>query len=170
MSKVQYFKNIFSTYYSPLCNYALKITRNKDEAEDIVQNLFIYFWENDSLENVENIEGYLLRSVKFKCIDYLRSKNSYHFRINDIRDYSYNTSCEITDDEIEPLLAYFTAKLPPKTKEVFLLSRKSDMTYKQISAELNISVKTVESQMSRALKHMRKMLKAQGFFSLLIHI
>jgi RNA polymerase sigma-70 factor (ECF subfamily) len=44
------------------------------------------------------------------------------------------------------------------------------MTYKQISAELNISVKTVESQMSRALKHMRKMLKAQGFFSLLIHI
>jgi RNA polymerase sigma-70 factor (ECF subfamily) len=61
------------------------------------------------------------------------------------------------------LLHYFAAKLPPKTKQVFLLSRESNLTYKEIAEKLHISIKTVEAQMTRALRKMRSILKEQRF-------
>jgi len=171
INKIDWFKKIFEEFYSPLCNYAFKITGNKEEAEDIVQSLFIKFWESPEFNKIGKIERYLLRSVKFKSIDYLRRKNkTQQIQLIDIHDNKLDSGLEFSESDIEPLLAYFAAKLPPKTREVFLLSRKSKKTYKQIAEELNISIKTVESQMGRALKQMRNLLKEHGFLSLIISL
>ena len=169
-TKENHFREIFEKFYSPLCNYAFKFLGDKDEAEEIVQDLFLNFWESRKLESVEHKERYLIRSVKFKCIDHLKKSRIKHdFSIIDVNDLQA-ISAELSEEEVLPLLTYFAAKLPPKTREVFLLSRKSGMTYKQISEELEISVKTVESQMGRALKYMRKLLKEHGILTFLLKI
>lgn len=157
-------ENIFHHFYSPLCNYAAKIINNNIVAEDIVQSLFIELHEKNKFENIKNIESYLLRSVRFKCIDYLRTTKR---NKTEILSESYNTLVdlphEITEEDIEPLFHYYAAKLPPKTREVFLLSRISKLTYKEIAQELNTSVKTVENQMGSALKKMKSILKEEHY-------
>jgi RNA polymerase sigma-70 factor (ECF subfamily) len=161
------FENIFRQYYSPLCNYASKIVYDDVIAEDIVQSLFIQLWENKKLDKVEKIERFLLRAVKFKSIDYLRTKmTNTEILIEEIED-NRNIG-ELKEEEIEPLLYYYASKLPPKTREVFLLSRKSGLSYKEIAEEQGISVKTVENQMGNALKTMRKLLKEQDYLLLVL--
>ena len=168
MNKI--FENIFHQYYSPLCNYAIKIVKEDGVVEDIVQNVFISIWESGKFYNIDNYEGFLLRAVKYKCIDYLRSKRiTSDIPLESISELTPSkTSSDIAEEDIEPLLHFFASKLPPKTKEVFLLSRKSGMTYKEISEELEISVKTVENQMGRALRILRKVLKDYDLLMLLL--
>ncbi len=163
------FEKIFHQYYSPLCNYASKIVDDIPMSEDIVQNLFIQLWENNKLSEAKNIENFLLRATKFKCIDYLRTKKAKNEIVVDrFFDNRETSVSSFTEDDIEPLFHYFAAKLPKKTREVFLLSRKSGLTYKEIAEELNISVKTVENQMGRALRKMKDLLKDQKLISLLL--
>ena len=164
-------EKIFHQYYSPLCNYASKIIADNAMSEDIVQNLFIQLWENDKLNDAINIEYFLLRAVKYKCIDYLRTKKTRkEVPFERLTDVEYTGTNELTEEEIEPLFHYFTAKLPPKTREVFLLSRKSGLTYKEIAEEMNISVKTVENQMGRALRKMKELLKEQKLLTLILFL
>jgi len=153
-------QNLFNQYYSPLCNYATKIISDSTIAEDIVQDIFVQLWENEKLNNIENTERFLLRATKYKCIDYLRTKRiNIEISLENLPEIIYTEDKDINEEDIEPLLYYYTSKLPPKTREVFLLSRKSGLTYKEIANDLNISVKTVENQMSRALRIMRELLK-----------
>ncbi len=163
------FEKIFHQYYSPLCNYASKIVDDIPMSEDIVQNLFIQLWENNKLSEAKNIENFLLRATKFKCIDYLRTKKVKNEIVVDrFFDNRETSVSSFTEDDIEPMFHYFAAKLPEKTRKVFLLSRKSGLTYKEIAEELNISVKTVENQMGRALRKMKELLKDQKLISLLL--
>ncbi len=163
-------KEIFTQYYSPLCNYATKIIADSVTAEDIVQNLFIQLIENNDID-IKKPERFLLRAVKFKCIDYLRTKNfNSEIHLDNLPELIDSDKQDITEEDIEPLLHYFAAKLPPKTREVFLLSRKSGLKYKDIAEKLNISVKTVENQMGRALRIMRQLLKEQEFLTILLFL
>ena len=164
-------KKIFDEYYSPLCNYAAKILADEDLAEDIVQSLFIQLWEKDKITNIKNYQHFLLRATKYKCIDYLRTKRiESNIKIEDISDIIKTEYHQIQEEDIEPLLHYFASKLPPKTREVFLLSRKSKLTYREIAEELNLSIKTVENQMGRALRMMRKLLKENDFLMLVLYL
>ncbi|WP_440879567.1 RNA polymerase sigma-70 factor [Tenacibaculum sp. C7A-26P2] len=162
-------KNIFNEFYSPLCNYAVKIVKDSVIAEDIVQSLFIQLWETNKLVTIEKPERFLLRSTKFKCIDYLRKNNSSTKVFASQESWDQITSTvDLNEEDIEPLLHYFASKLPRKTREVFLLSRTSGLTYKEIAKDRGIAVKTVETHMSKALKIMRKLLKDHDFFTLLV--
>ena len=163
-------KDIFTTYYNPLCNYATKIVKDNYTAEDIVQSLFIQLWENDKLTSIEKPERFLLRSTKFKCIDFLRKQKKFSKVSLDDDNFSFQNSKTIDLDEsdIEPLLHFFASKLPLKTREVFLLSRTSNLTYSQIAEEKGIAVKTVEAHMSKALKIMRVLLKEHDFYTLVL--
>ncbi len=160
---------MFNTYYSPLCNYASKIVKDNNASEDIVQSLFIQLWENEKIDSIENPEHFLLRSTKFKCIDFLRKQKTLkEVELNDYLNLQAVDSLDLDEEDIEPLLHYFASKLPPKTRTVFLLSRQSGLTYGEIAEEENISIKTVETHMSKALKNMRILLKDHNFFSLLL--
>jgi RNA polymerase sigma-70 factor (ECF subfamily) len=160
-------EEIFRQYYSPLCNYAAKIITDRVLAEDIVQSLFIQLWETNKLASVNNHEHFLLKATKYKCIDYLRSKKlKKEVLLDDMPDTFSASYSDLSEEDIEPLLYYFAAKLPLKTKEVFLLSRTSGLTYSEIANELDISIKTVENQMGRALRMMRVLLKEQEFLAI----
>ena len=162
------FKKIFLENYNPLCNYARGFLNDSEAAEDVVQNLFIQLWERNALISVQNKEHYLLRSTKLKCIDYLRHRSSKReIILPEFPEKVIESKSEISEEDIEPMLLYFASKLPPKTCEVFLLSRQSKLTYAEIANELGLSVKTVENQMGRALKQMRQLLKAHHFISLI---
>lgn len=165
------FESIFHQYYSPLCNYATKIVGDEHISKDLVQSLFIQLWEKDKLATVNNLEYFLLRSIKFKCIDYLRARKKHQeIPIEDLPDSPILNDENLSEEDVEPLLHFFAAKLPPKTRRVFLLSRQEGLSYKEIAQELNVSVKTVDNQMGAALKKMRILLKAQQFFSLLLFL
>jgi RNA polymerase sigma-70 factor (ECF subfamily) len=154
------FENIFHQFYNPLCNYAFKIVNDDFIAEEVVQSLFIQLAEKVDWNDIKQLETYLIRCVKYKCIDYVRKKSRY--KTTDLKELKYLASSdyqEIKEEDIEPLFHYYAAKLPPKTRDVFLLSRQGNLTYKEIAEELNLSVKTVEAQMSRAIKKMKDLLK-----------
>jgi len=162
------FKSILDSYYSPLCNYAFKHVGSIEVAKDLVQDLFLQLYERNALNTISNLDRYLIKSVKYKCIDYHRNKTKYReVNFEDYMNEPSESASDLSEDEIEPMMHYFAAKLPEKTREVFLLSRNHGMSYKEISVELNISVKTVEGQMGRALRQLRTILKAQKFFSLI---
>lgn len=161
-------EDLFHEFYSPLCNYATKIIGDDTVAEDIVQNLFIQLWEKDQLKHINHYEAYLLKSTRFKCLDYFRAqKRKKEVSTDQFDTNRAGTPTVLKEEDIEPLLYYFAAKLPPKTRKVFLMSRRSGMTYKEIAEELEVSIKTVENQMGSALKKMRVILREQNFFSLL---
>jgi len=161
-------KDIFDAYYNPLCNYAITILKDKQKAEDVIQTIFIQLWESDKIYELENPEPYLLRCVKYKCIDELRSsKTASTLSIDDLPEIEAAGPNDLKEQDIIPLMHYFATKLPPKMRQVFLLSRQNKMSYKQIAAQLNISVKTVENHMSAALKKLRRMLMDYGYLSLL---
>ncbi|MEM8567578.1 MAG: RNA polymerase sigma-70 factor [Bacteroidota bacterium] len=161
------FKKIFEKYYNPLCNYAASIIKDSNAAEDLVQRLFVQLWEKQMLHKVENKPKYLIRSTKFKCIDYLRSRKIHSLPLESIPE-PVAEEIHLEEDDIIPLLHFFASSLPPKTKQVFLLSRIDGYSNQEIAEELNISVKTVENQMTRALKHLRKILKEHHYLSLVL--
>jgi len=160
------FEEIFQEYYSPLCNYALKLVNDFEVAEEIVQDLFVQLLEKQTLDEVVYVDRFLIRSVKFKCIDFLRRrKNAGVVTFEHLAESDLIDNEELSGEEINALFHYLAAKLPPKTREVFLLVRQSELSYKETAEKLNISVKTVENQMSRALKKMNMFLKAHGYLS-----
>ncbi|MEM9545818.1 MAG: RNA polymerase sigma-70 factor [Bacteroidota bacterium] len=152
-------KEIFEKNYSPLCNYANAIIKDYNLSEDVVQRVFIQLWENKKLLNLDNPAPYLMKCVKFKCLDHLRSKKSHiEMSESELPDVESNSISELLEDDIEAVFAFLTAQLPPKTRKVFLMSRKSGMTYAEIANELDVSVKTVENQMGNALQKLRILL------------
>lgn len=159
-------KEIFQSYYSPLCNYAYAIIRSKHSAEDIVQSIFIQLWEQNKIDHLIEPEPYLIRCVKYKCLDFLRHKKRRKEDFPEaLPDISSSESALLKEEDILPMLHYFADKLPPKMRTVFLMSRKNELSYKEIAARLNISVKTVENHMGQALKKMRSFLKAHHYLS-----
>ena len=164
---LQYFKAVFDEYYGPLCNYAASIIGDPHVAEDVVQQLFVQLWYKQALESVENPQAYLLRSTKFKCIDFLRSTRQEVVSLEAIPEPNVEDE-GFREEDIIPMLHFFAASLPPKTRQVFLLSRVEGYSNQEIADELNLSVKTVENQMTRALKKLRELLKQHEYLSLLL--
>lgn len=159
------FKNLFELHYSPLCNFAYRITDDIDQAEDIVQDIFVKVWNDpDLLDGNKNINSYLYSMVRNRALEVIRRENISQ-KINQQLKYIQNNAADtnVEEDEIEKLLLleqiYVSIRqLPPKCSEVFTLSKVNGLTYVQIAEKMNISVKTVENHMGKALRLMRELL------------
>lgn len=162
----QQFQTDFNAYYNSLCNYALTFVKNTDTSEDIVQEIFTRIWEDRrDLIGKDAIRYYLFTAVRNNCITHLRKEK----KTGAVKWDDQDTGDEPPDEtgshlDFRPLLQTAIDRLPPKCREVFLLSRFSNMTYKQIAASLGISEKTVENQIGKALKTLRAFLKGKGIF------
>ena len=157
-------KEIFEDNYSALCSYANVMVKDKHLAEDIVQSVFIQLWENQKIFRLESPEPYLLKCVRYKCFDYLKSKNRHRVMLtNNLPDTKTEEVQSLKEADVLPMLHYFADKLPLKMREVFLMSRQQGMTYREIAIELNISIKTVENQMGAALKKLRILLQQHHY-------
>ncbi len=164
------FEMLYTEHYEPLCRYAQRFVFDLDTSRGIVQDVFISIWEKRRmLLDGESMKSYLYRSVHNKCLDFLKHlKVEYDYRNRWLRKYqkSGNASFNMSGEALEGLItkeleeAIYSAiqNLPKKCREVFELSRYEGKKYREISEELNISVKTVETQMSRAIKSLREQL------------
>ncbi len=158
-------KWLFENYYTKLVHYALKITSDPEASEEIVQELFISIWKNREKLSVDSFYAYLSRAVRNKCITYIQSEfrktesiESIMYAIEEPRNQN-----DIELDELKGALKEAENILPKKTRLVFSLSRHSEMTYNEISSELEISVKTVEYHISKAFKLMKEFMASRGF-------
>jgi RNA polymerase sigma-70 factor (ECF subfamily) len=156
------YKQLFITYYSPLCEYAARYISDK-EAEEVVQNLMLHVWESHNELVIESsIKNYLFTAVKHQCLNAIK-KNIYHRRVHHIL---YEKLKEEFDDpdyylvnELSAMLEKAILELPDNYREVFELSRFSEYPNALIAERLNISLKTVEYRISQSLKILRVKLK-----------
>lgn len=157
---LKHFKQLFFELYKPLCNHAYKYLNDRDESEDVVQELMIKIWETrKDLLSDKSLKYYLYVAVKNRCISILR-KNIYML---DIDEMSIDIVEEVTETkpliDANELIENAFKGISPKCLEIFKLSRIEKLSYKQIAEKLEISVKTVENQMGKAIKHIREFIK-----------
>ena len=161
-------KTIFEANYNALCNYATAFVPDRHTAEDIVQTIFIQLWENEKIYDLADAQPFLKKCVKFKCIDYTRSKQSRKEISSDILPELMKAEPEaLLEEDVQATLQLFASQLPPKMQKVFMMSRVQGMSYAEIATELNVSIKTVENQMGVALKKMRALLRKHKYLTLI---
>ena len=161
------FEKLFKMYYGYLCNFATKIIEDDVAAEEIVQDFFVKFWERRTEFSVESsLKNYLFRSVKNLCLNHIKHNNIKLQHAQKVIAESETNS--FNNDYIEVDLAADIAnsieELPEKRREIFRLSREEGLKYREIAEKLNISIKTVEAQMSLAIKSLREKLKKYNTF------
>lgn len=157
------FRTLFFQFFSPLCVFAHRYVDSWENCEDIVQETFFKIWKNRKyIEINTSSRNFLITSVKNSCIDFLRKQETeQNWQQKEIENNtSWHTSGDIYSTiELEQMLAAALAKLPDNIRIVFEKNRFEGMTYAEIATEHNISVKTVEAYMTKALKHLRVELK-----------
>lgn len=158
------FEEVYRLYYTPLCFYCARYVGDIDEAEEIVQNLFFKVWLNrDSMDISNSLKSYLYRSVQNHSLNYLNQnilKKKYILDKKHLLTANYDTGQQrLEDEELQKLLKRALLQLPEKRRKIFELSRFNGLKYNQIAEQLTISVKTVETQMTKALKHLREVFK-----------
>lgn len=157
------FKRMFGVWYDPLLRFAFRYVNSEVIAEGLVQNVFLWIWENRKEWHVEGkLNTYLFRAVKYKAMDYWRherTREQYLKRFSESRA-SYIDPVPYEPDESEFVRAAQQAieYLPERARMVYKLSRLEGLTYCEIAEVLEISPKTVETHMSRALDFLRKRL------------
>lgn len=153
------FENLFKTHFQYLCNFAQNYISDSDTSKEIVQDVFIKLWENNTKVDInKSIKSYLFTSVKNRCLNYIRDNKKFRSNILDVDIADYDISFEEKEDssEIENKVKSSLEKLPEKCRQVFELSRFENLKYREIAEKLKISQKTVEAQMSKALKIFRE--------------
>ncbi len=157
------FKVLFELYYAKLLHVAHNYISNKEDAEEIVQDVFLKAWKKRN-RITSNINGYLFKITKNSCLDYLKSKKRKLNRFGLLVQLEAfvnhdaladNDSILIIEKELEQKIQLGIDLLPEKCKKVFIKSRIEGLKNKEISKVLDISEKTVENHMTKALRHMR---------------
>ncbi|MCH4551682.1 RNA polymerase sigma factor [Aestuariibaculum lutulentum] len=156
------FKDLFDLYYIPLSSYALKYCNSFDLAEDVVQDLFVKIWDDKLYLKFENaISPYLFKAVKNNSILAVKQKNKYYFEDieEQVNNLIFDTEFEIVSMTTEKQkLQKEIEALPEKSKKVFEAIVLQNLKYKEVADLFGISVNTVKTHYSRALKQLRSSL------------
>jgi|GEM_PF-349284 len=154
---------LFRRHYARLCRVSLRFVNNEQEAEDIIQDLFISIWEkrNAQQDNPEAVGAYLRRAARNRSLNYLRNQS--RIPVTDGEVPANLRSGQLADDnlrqqELRRRIHQAIDALPERCRLVFVMSKMEDMTRKEIASALDISPKTVENQMTRAYRFLREML------------
>ncbi|MCU0361980.1 MAG: RNA polymerase sigma-70 factor [Bacteroidales bacterium] len=155
------FESLFRSSYVSLVRYGLTIIKDKDTAEEIVQDLFFRLWQERNKIRIESsLNGYLFRSVHNRCLHHIE-----HLRVVERHAeealYTNNETAATPSEllihkEMQSRIASVLEKLPERCGQIFCLSRFEGLKYSEIAERLAVSVKTVEANMGRALKEFRK--------------
>lgn len=162
------FAYIFKTFYSPLFNYAGRILRDDEQANDVVQDTFCRLYENRSNITIHiSLKSYLYRSVYNNCIDLIRHKKVANAYVDaKMLDFYFSriiqlpeAELKMLDEDIGEAIREAIAHLPERCRQIFCLSKLEGLSNKQIAEKLGISIKTVETQMTTAFVRLRKELE-----------
>ena len=154
------FETIFRKHYQSLCNYACGILKDMDYAEEVVQSIFLKFWEQrEGIEINVSLKSYLYRAVHNTCLNRLK-----HLKIQEVHkqyvgnyyEENYDSATELMDKiELESRISDALQKLPEQCRLIFKMSRFEELKYQEIADRLGLSIKTIENQIGKALRIMR---------------
>lgn len=158
------FEIVFDRYYKRLCIYASRFLFSDESAEEVVQEVFMRFWErSDSLNPESSLAAYLYRSVYNTCLNQIKHekvKDAYKaYVLNYMDQFSTDLQDGEEQNELLRLVVIAIDELPPRCSEIFKLSRFEGLKYNEIADHLEISLKTVEVQMGKALRVLRERFK-----------
>jgi len=175
------FEDIYIRYYVRLKRFAQEYVASEEDAENVLQDVFLDFWEKrEVLLSHVNLIAFLFTSVKNRCIDFLRRKMLEQEVTNLIQEeYSLTLQMNLnslqaldehifTQEDVEELINKAIALLPEKCREIFIKNKIEGKKRKDIAAELNISVNTIETQMTIAYKKLKENLK--GLYPLFLFL
>ena len=155
------FEGVFKSHYKELVLHAVRFVEEQEEAEEIVQNLFFEIWnKREKLTINTSIRAYLYSSVRNICLNFIKHKKvEYKYKEHNahlIKQDSGTENDSMVQQELADKIDLAISKLPPERQKVFKMSRYEGLKYKEIAEKLEISVKTVEAQMGKALKFLRE--------------
>lgn len=157
------FQDIYNLYFYDISRFLGRFTSDSALIEDIIQEVFITLWTEREVTDIEHIKTYLYISARNRVLNYLRDER----RRNELlsiwseNELAFRKDNQEEENTYEILLQKAINNLPNKCREIYMLSRVDQLTYKEISSVLLISVKTVEAQMGIALKKIRSQLSKQ---------
>jgi RNA polymerase sigma-70 factor (ECF subfamily) len=151
------FDQIYEMYWKRLFMYAFKIFRDKAGCEDIVQEVFLKLWENADKREIQELESYLFRAVKYQISNAIRNLKQ-TFELDQVlapllSELSVDNLLEW--EETAASINKSVKQLPQKCRQVFILSREEQLTNKEIAHQMQISVRTVEAHLYKALKEIK---------------
>jgi RNA polymerase sigma-70 factor (ECF subfamily) len=154
----QAYKQLFLLFYPSLVHFAVSIIKSRESAEEIVSDVFIKIWQKrQHLEKVENLSFYLFTAVKNRCINQFNDfKNRTGVSINDVsvefKSIYHDPEQKMISAEAIKQIQEAIRELPPRCRLIFKLVKEEGLKYKEVAELLQLSVKTVENQMSLAFK------------------
>jgi len=153
------FEALFREYFPALMHFSLKYLSNEDDAREVVHSVFINLWEKrESLDTSTSLKSYLFSSVHNRSLNMIRDRRKF---ADDAmpEEFSEEDAQSVLElSELEEKIKEVIASLPPKCREVFEMNRFDGLKYSEIAEKLNLSLKTVENQMSKALRILREKL------------
>ena len=163
------FNSLFNELYTPLCRFSMKFVTEKDEAEDIVQEFFVYLWENwKRLAIISSVRSYAYTSVKNRSLNHLQKQFSGNKGDDCINVQETELNSELPDPqellqgkELENILEKALEALPLRCRTIFIMKRFGELSNKDVAKKLHISVKTVESQMTIAIRRITAFVSAR---------
>lgn len=171
-SDIQSFNTLYNEYYLRFIRFAEGYLKDEAVAEDFVSEAFTAFWENrKNLSPDTKPQAYILTIVKNKCLNYLQHLQTRQRIEKEIQDHAFwKLNLEIStlqacdpdflfSKEIQHIIDITLNRLPQKTRRIFVLNRYEGLSYKDISEKMNLSVKTIEFHISKALAQLRLSLK-----------
>lgn len=143
-----------------MCFFAQKYVKDYETAREITQSAFISLWEKrESIDMERPVKSYLAMVIHNKCTNHLRDNRKFDQNILNIENLlevpEYDGADSMVEKELKLKIDLSIAELPEKCREIFVMNRYENFKYHEIADKLQISVKTVETQMSKALQHMR---------------
>jgi RNA polymerase sigma-70 factor (ECF subfamily) len=154
---------LFKSHFKGLCMFAVGYVMDSEAAREIVQDSFVSLWmKRDSIDLSKPVKTYLSTTVRNKCLNYLRNNRKFSKELLDLENISeiteYHQPDKLVEQELQKQIDKAIQELPEKCREIFVFNRHENLKYQQIADKLGISVKTVETQMSKALQHLRNRL------------
>ena len=161
----QAFQELFESYFAPLCRFMSLYVSERETAEEIGMDIFMYIWEHRKTLNItSSVRGYLFKMARNRCLSANRKDKRTVAMDESTPDIQICDNFSFETEELFRVIEEAVMSLPLKCREVYVLSRQSDMTNQEVARNLNISVKTVEGQITKALKIIRERL-AHNYYS-----
>jgi RNA polymerase sigma-70 factor (ECF subfamily) len=154
------FESVFKQHFNNLNAYAFTILKDAVSAEEVVQSLFLKLWEKKDILNIQtSLKSYLYRATYNDCMNilkHLQVRQRHQDHVSYFHDRtSENASSRLQENELKNELQKAINLLPEKCRTIFQMSRFEELKYQEIADQLDISIKTVENQMGKALKVLR---------------
>lgn len=151
------YRSLFGRYYKGLCYSAYKVYPDQHKAKDFAQEVFLDFWKRRETINISSsLKSYLERAVKYKAIDFIRAQKLNFEEKLIMKNEKYTDQNATEFNELKDVIHNTVDTLPKKCKIIFSMSRFEQMSHAEIASELGISKKTIENQITKALKILRQ--------------